>query len=221
MRLPYATTFTLTTPTSFSATGYVFSANGMFDPDITGTGLQPMGFDQMMVFYEHYTVTYATIEATFRNFTLNQAPTVFLALRGDVTPATSQFQIMETGNTVSTQLMVGGIDGSMKKLYLTAKIGKFLGIRDLFDSSVARGDVAANPTEGVFFHVGAFNSENITSTSIYCQVRVVYQAIFTEARIITQSMTPTPQPEVDLLAMAGRWSVVDDHMEAKEGPRSK
>lgn len=35
---------------------YVFSCNGMYDPDITGTGGQPLYFDQMTAIYNHYTV---------------------------------------------------------------------------------------------------------------------------------------------------------------------
>ncbi len=31
---------------------YVFSANGLFDPNITGTGHQPYGFDQMIAYYQ-------------------------------------------------------------------------------------------------------------------------------------------------------------------------
>jgi len=49
-----------------SIANYVFSATGMYDPDITGTGHQPLGFDQWLgLFYNHYTVERAHIRATF------------------------------------------------------------------------------------------------------------------------------------------------------------
>jgi len=35
---------------------YLFSANGMYDPNITATGHQPYYFDQMTALYNHYTV---------------------------------------------------------------------------------------------------------------------------------------------------------------------
>ena len=35
---------------------HVFSANGMYDPDLTGVGHQPRGFDEVMPLYDHYTV---------------------------------------------------------------------------------------------------------------------------------------------------------------------
>lgn len=34
---------------------YVFACNGLFDPNITGTGTQPFYFDQLMAIYDHYT----------------------------------------------------------------------------------------------------------------------------------------------------------------------
>lgn len=40
-----------------SVASYIYSLNGLFDPDISGAGQQPTGFDQYMALYERYTVT--------------------------------------------------------------------------------------------------------------------------------------------------------------------
>lgn len=46
---------------------YTFAGNSLYDPDITGTGHQPMGFDQWQGFYNKYTVYGSKIRATFCN----------------------------------------------------------------------------------------------------------------------------------------------------------
>lgn len=188
MRLPYYTNTGLAVPVTGLAINHIFSANGLYDPDITATGTQPMGFDQMMVFYEHYTVTKAKIYVTFRNFSTTMSPIVFIAVRGDLTGFTDPKTIMETGNTVSTQLMPASITGSLKELAIEVDVRRFLGIDDLKDSHDARGDIASNPTEGVFFHVGGFNNEAASAGSVNFQVRIEYHALFSESRVITPSL---------------------------------
>lgn len=189
MMLPYAAGAQLSVPSNTQAVVAVFSANGLFDPDITFTGEQPMGFDQMMLFYEHYTVLSAEITATFRNISVNTSPSCFLAVRGDVTNITDNSVVRETGNTVIAQLDPFGSFGAIRTLRLRVNVRKFLGIDDLLDSSVARGDVAANPLEGLFFHVGGYNADALAATVLNYQVRIEYHAVFSEPRVITPSLT--------------------------------
>ena len=42
-----------------------FVANGAFDPNLTGVGHQPRGFDQFMAGYETFTVTGSKISVNF------------------------------------------------------------------------------------------------------------------------------------------------------------
>ena len=60
------------TPTAAAATAYVYSANGLYDPDITGAGHQPMSFDQLIGMYEHYTVQSGKITVNFVNENANE-----------------------------------------------------------------------------------------------------------------------------------------------------
>jgi len=186
--LAYYSNSSLVPPSTGLGTSYVYSANGLYDPDISGTGAQPSGFDQMMVFYEHYTVFNARIVVTFRNFLATNSPIVYLAVRGDVVNIPTVQSIMETGNSVSTQLMPANIAGSLKELSISVRVGVFLGFDDLMDSNVARGDIAANPAEGVFFHVGAFNNETAVAGDVRFQARIEYDSVFSEARVLTPSM---------------------------------
>jgi hypothetical protein len=69
--LRYVDNFTLN-PGIDIPTTYTVSCNNLYDPNVTGTGHQPMGFDQLMPLYDHYvgiatklTVTYTSIDATY------------------------------------------------------------------------------------------------------------------------------------------------------------
>jgi len=53
--LRYTDYFSINPGVGFAGS-YAFVANGLFDPNFTGTGHQPMGFDQLMTFYNHYEV---------------------------------------------------------------------------------------------------------------------------------------------------------------------
>ncbi len=65
--LPYADQFTLS-GTAFSAgfgTEQSYRLNSLFDPDFTGTGHQPYGFDQITPWYYKYQVDMVEINLTF------------------------------------------------------------------------------------------------------------------------------------------------------------
>lgn len=186
--LPYYSTFNLSVPNTGLAAGYVFAANGLYDPDITGTGSQPMGFDQMMIFYEHYTVTRCTLIATFRNTGTLIAPGISIAAKADTTLQTDPYSIMEQGNSLSSTLNIGTAANGLKELRMNLDVKRFLGIDDLMDSSVARGDIASNPAEGLFFHLSAWSLDAASAGTVSVAIRLEYHAVFTELRIINRSL---------------------------------
>jgi len=165
---------------------YVFSANGLYDPNITGTGHQPMGFDQIMLNYNHFIVTHAKCQVLLRN-TSTAYPIVVLSRCSAATAVTDQQRILEEGNYVKTQLLPVGVQGAVKRLDLDMSIKKFGGVDDLLDRSDYQGDVAANPVEQSYFQIQVF-TEDLSSATVYFEVTLEYQAWFTEPRINTTSM---------------------------------
>lgn len=63
----YSDASRLVDPGLASCGTYVYSLNGMYDPDISGIGGQPTGFDQYMQLYEEYTVLKAKVTACVIN----------------------------------------------------------------------------------------------------------------------------------------------------------
>lgn len=176
------------TTTTGAVGSWVFSANGLFDPNITGTGHQPAGFDQMMVSYEHYTVTRSRILVTFSNATAVAMPQIALSHRAASTPLTIWSQLLEDGLVRTSYLMPVGVKGCITTMNLSANVAQFGGVDDLLDNPYYRGDITANPLEQSYFHVQVCDNVLGVTATVYFNVVIEYEAWFKEPRTLSQSM---------------------------------
>jgi hypothetical protein len=174
------------TSTSGSVGSYVFSCNGLYDPNITGTGHQPMGFDQMMLSYNHYAVLSAKITVTATNQIAGPA-TFSVSVTPSNTPVTVVSQIMEFGGNTSEALEGKGVSGEARVIQAACNIKKIQGIKDVSDDNTLRGDSANNPIEQSYFMVQAWNTLGLSGI-VYFDVIIDYVALFNEPRILTQSL---------------------------------
>jgi hypothetical protein len=184
--LRYATSVGITSTLGIPSS-YVFAANGLFDPDITSTGHQPMGFDQMMLSYNHYAVVRSRIFITFRNDSSSSQPTCLVGARADSTPLTVPERILEFGLDNSTTLEFKGVSGSAKSLESKLDIGKFQGVVNVVDDDELHGNVAANPNELTYWHVQLWDSGGLTCT-VRVDVVIEYDSWFLEPRELTESL---------------------------------
>jgi hypothetical protein len=152
LRLPfhlkYATRITLN-PGVSTVGVHVFEANGMYDPDITGVGGQPRGFDQFMLLYDHFLVTHAAIDVMFGPSDV--AGISGITLYDKSATLTDITDYAEQGNTVckanpSTQ-------GYECRLRHKVDIAKFLCKDKLRDEKDLHGNSTNNPVEDVMWHV--------------------------------------------------------------------
>jgi len=186
-RLRYSTTFSGATTSGAITSTQVFRANDLFDPDFTSTGHQPMGFDQMMTFFNHFTVVWARIIVVCKN-TTGSAPTVCLRLDADSTPLTVIDRIVEVGGCVTENLEVKGSYGANKSLSMICNIPKIQGVSEaaVTADSTLRGNAAASPSEVSYFHITMWDTVGTTG-SMECDVILEQIAVFTEPRNITES----------------------------------
>jgi len=183
--LRYSTSVSLGAASGAVST-WVFSANGLFDPDITSTGHQPMGFDQMMVSYEHYTVLRSNIIVTFRNLATSPV-TCSVSVAPDATPITVIDRILEFGMLNTRTLEAKSVSGSVETLETRCDIGKVNGVRNPIDVSILRGDAATNPTEQTYYMIQCWDAAALATTSVVADVIVEFVASFSEPRQLTQS----------------------------------
>lgn len=173
--------------TSGVVSSYVFRANDCFDPDLTGSGHQPMGFDQMMAFYNHFCVTHARITVRFGSAT-GAAGTACVRVDAASTPVTNIEQIMEFGGNVTVNLETIGGFGANKEVTMLVSIAKLQGISEvaLTADSTLRGDSATSPTELTYFHVQLWNAAGVTCTS-NAYVILEQRVVFMEPRTAAES----------------------------------
>lgn len=181
-KLNYYDVITVSTGAGMAGT-YVFSANGLYDPDITGTGHQPMPFDQLMLSFDHYCVTRAKITVNFRNTSSTTSVGVGLSINATNTATTNYQYLIENGVMVRDRLALAGSDDSIKTLSLPINISTFGGVPNLLDNPDYWGTIAANPAEQSFFHISFWNPDGSTVIGgTICEVFIEYESWFLEPR---------------------------------------
>lgn len=168
------------------AVSHFFSANGLYDPNVTGGGHQPLGFDQIMPLYDHYTVIASKITVTAYNddSTVKQVIGVRLADQNSA-PYTDLANLMENGGGKYVWLNSKGGNGDMVTFSMGCSPKRFFG-KSLNDDTY-KGGIGANPADQVFFHVWAAPYSSTDSAAINVNVRIDYIALFSEPKQLQSS----------------------------------
>lgn len=165
-----------------SGGGHIYSATGLFDPDITGVGNQPRGFDQLMALYDHYTVLGSKITA----WCAGESQGVFALITSDnaTIPLDSQemleHRMLQSWRQVAGNPSIAGQDsGRWDKFQMVGKFSskKFFSVEDPLGEHDLRGDVSNNPAEQAYFVF-----RNGTPSAIEVVFRIEYYVCFTEPK---------------------------------------
>ncbi len=200
---------------------YVYTANGAYDPDITGTGHQMMGFDQMMLFFEQCVVVHSRIRVTFYSgsATIQRCA---LSLTPDATAAASVTDLVENGLTVMTTVGGSGDNGSTRgtsTLELSCDVGKYFGRSRamLVASPEFYCTAAANPIEQVYFQIQTWNPTTTTNTSVYFDVVLSYDIYYYEPRKVGSSFWHLAVEALKLKDSLDKRQDVERGAESKKG----
>lgn len=179
-------------PDSFAY--YIFRANSAYDPDFTGTGHQPMGFDEYMKLYDHYQVKWSSIKVTNMptQSTGNATPIVWGVHISDSPTALAQMNnvnmLMEQRNT--GPFRIGGLRDSTTNIRLntirrSVNVRRFLGHKD---PSLLRGDAISNPSEDIYYTIWATaRSSPFNPGAEAFDVHMEMIVTFSEPKYMTQS----------------------------------
>lgn len=192
--LRYSDLKTLNDPgTGLDVVSLMFSANGLYDPDLISLGHQPMYFDQFMAIYNHYHVVKSRLVAKFICHGQTVASThpdtgicgIFLD-DDAVLSSSNQITMLEQAGGVHSTCTEGQPATSLSKSWSAAQ--KFgLTEKTLLAQDQLKGTSAANPTEGSTYRVWFKNSDNLLGLICNVVIQVEYDVIFTERKQGLQS----------------------------------
>lgn len=165
------------------ASNYVFSVNGMFDPDITGVGTQPVGFDNMTGLFDHYTVIHSKIRVDF--YSSDNATSVCCGvLVKDNASTSNNVMNLLCGESVSSMVDPQNPTTMISK---SVNVSKFLGRPNILSEDDCRGSSTSNPAEQAYYHVFAQPNSTNDVSSLFCVVRIDYVAVWTEPLSLSNS----------------------------------
>lgn len=163
----------------------VFSANGLFDPNVSGVGHQPRGFDELMPLYDHYVVHSAQCQVQMCAQDTTTPKQIGINLRDSSTVETDPNGYKESSYTTYKTCAYGG----NQTVYLKKNIDvrKFLTRGNLMSDPECKGTVATNPTEQAYFHVWVAPIDTSDAGVEYVDVRLIFNVSFVEPKQPAQS----------------------------------
>lgn len=164
---------------------HVFSLNGLYDPNITGVGHQPLGFDQLMPMYDHYCVIGAKVRFTASNLDPVTPQNLIMQVKDTSVVSTATSNIIENG--MCRFAVLGPLtSNSTKTLSLSVGMNKFFG-KNVLDEDAYRGSVITNPNEQCFLHLQVDPLAGVDTQPIRGTLLIEYIALLREPRQLITS----------------------------------
>lgn len=178
----YSDWFTIDPPIA-SAGVYVFSANGLYDPNITGVGHQVNGFDQFMALYNEYIVLGSTIKVVARNIDTALPTCVGVFLEDAPTTTTDWRKYIESGNGVWTCIEGTSNSNAIRTLSHSADISKF-STQSIFNEDSFIGTASTNPDDQHYFHIVAWPHDGVSNCGgVQFQIEIRYDVVYRDPNL--------------------------------------
>lgn len=158
-----------------------FSCNGMFDPDITSFGHQPLYFDQLAAVYNHYTVFKST--CIFKIVMTNVPCLVTSYIDDDTSFSVASASAEQSTATATTHSQLAVRPTVLSRTWVAKQ---FFG-GDIFDNDNLQGSAAANPVEQSYFTLNISSMDGVTFPTFTVLTEVIYEAVWDELRNVGQS----------------------------------
>lgn len=168
---------------------YVFRANSLFDPDYTGVGHQPLGYDEWGAFYQKYCVLGSRITVIVNTDSNSVGVNQLVSVKCSDTVGLHDYPqtAIEDPNT-ATRVLNGVYNGKSGLITLRKNYSckNHFNLVDPMDSeqNVNHG---SNPADPVFFVVTAWDLDGVDPPNLHCTVIIDYIAKFSEPTRLLRS----------------------------------
>lgn len=165
--------------TTFNTTGvnaFVMRGNSLFDPELTGAGHQPRGFDQWSVLYSRYKVHKSSIQVMAVN---NDSDINYVAVVPGIETVLNYAnpQDITEHPYVKYRYLAPGANGpSQASLWNSQTTKSIRGEKILDDDYSAL--INANPAKQWYWHVLCSAANEAIAPLCTCQINIVYYAEF-------------------------------------------
>jgi hypothetical protein len=164
---------------------YVFRGNGPFDPDQTGTGTQPVGWDNFLTFYETSFCVGSRIEVTVIN-------NGTVPLQYAIAPTAQSSTLSSYDQTRYYQRFVkrGFTDGIGRGSSSVANITHEMAVLQFLQQPYDRDFEAtgqANPGKQFYWSFVMQSADQATAISCILQFKVLYDVIWHDPKLVALS----------------------------------
>lgn len=179
-----------------------WNANGLFDPDQTGVGHQPLGFDQWSAMYARYLVHRVRYHITVCQASSTSDTTVGVVVLNGQVSALSSTQMQACIEGMRAKFTILGSNqgqpphvfrGSVSLAALTGATPERYDGDDRYQAAIS-----ANPTELMGVHLFGYDTTLGTNINLNYTARIEYEAEFFDRALPSQSLfvtklsTPSP-----------------------------
>lgn len=180
---------TLNPGVSGAVAHYSFSCNGLYDPNITGVGHQPIAFDQIMLMFDHYVVTGATIKVYYQNQDATYQQ--FVGVQCDDNAGSlvtyDPNTLIEQGRGKWALLDQFGTSADTRVLKMKVNPIKFLSRSNALCDPELKGNTSSNPSEQCYFQLWASPVISADSSQVIATVVIDYEVTFIEPKTLAGS----------------------------------
>lgn len=172
---------------SGTTTNYQFNLNNLNDPNRTGTGHQPNGYDQLATLYTRTRVTGASYVITFSNGSATYQAECLVQLNANTSLNTTFADAIETRYVKRVTLDPYGSES--KTVRGRVDLPKLFGVTRahlLTDDDYVAG-IGGNPANQCCLNIWVQNISTGTAITVYARVNIKYNVDFYEARVFDQS----------------------------------